>query len=77
MLQLGHNCKKFYRGTKWVPAKLVIAPDQPFVRRLLGCISPMVGSNYNMGVWGKVAEAWVEAEVHRTLEGEAVAGRCY
>ena len=34
-------------------------------------ISPMVGSIYNMGVWDKVAAAWVKAGVRRTLEGEA------
>ena len=33
----------------------------------------MVGSIYNMGVWYKVATAWVKAGVRRTLEGEAVA----
>ena len=37
----------------------------------------MVGSIYNMGVWDKVAAAWVKAGVHRTLEGEVVARRCY
>ena len=78
MLQSVHDCKKFYWGTKWVPAELVIGGDQPFVRRLIGfSISPMVGSIYNMGVWDKVAAAWVKADVRRTLEGEAVARRHY
>ena len=55
-------------------SELVIGGDQPFVRRLIGVsISPMVGSIYNMGVWDKVAAAWVKAGVRRTLEGEAVA----
>ena len=69
-----HDCKKFYWGTKWVPAELVIGGDQPLVRRLIGVsISPMVGSIYKMGVWDKVAASWVKADVRRTLEGEAVA----
>ena len=74
MLQSVHECKKFYWGTNWVPAKLVIRGDQPFVRRLIGVsISPMVGSIYNMGVWDKVAAVWVKADVRRTFEGELVA----
>ena len=74
MLQSVHDCKNFCWGTKWVPAELVIGGDQPFVRRLIGVsISPMVGSIYNMGVWDKVAAAWVKADVCHTLEGEAVA----
>ena len=78
MLQSVHDCKKFYWGTKWVPAELVIGGDQPFVRRLIGIsISPMVGSIYNMGVWYKVAAAQVKAGVRRTLEGEAMARRRY
>ena len=44
------------------------------MRRLIGVsISPMVGSIYNMGLWDKVAAAWVKAGVHRTLVGEAMA----
>ena len=64
-----HDCKKFYWVTEWVPAELVVRGDQPFVRGLIGVsISPMVGSIYNMGVWDKVAVAWVKAGVRRTLE---------
>ena len=37
----------------------------------------MVGSIYNMGVWDKVAAAWVKADVHRSLEGEVVARHRY
>ena len=78
MFQSFHDSKKFYWGTKWVPAELVIGGDQPFVRRLMGVlISPMAGSIYNMGVWDKVAAVWVKAGVGRTLEGEAVARRRY
>ena len=78
MLQSVHDCKKFYWGTKWVPAQLVIGGDQPFIRRLIGIsTSPMVGSIYNMGVWEKVAAARVKAGVRRTLEGGAVARRRY
>ena len=73
MLQPVHDCKKFYSGTKWVPAELVIGGDHLFVRRLIGVsISPLVCSFYNMGVWDKVAAAWVKPDVRRTLEGEAV-----
>ena len=51
-------------------SELVIGGDQPFVRRLMGVSkSLMVGSIYNMGVWGKVAAAWVKAGVCRTFEG--------
>ena len=76
MLQSVHDCKKFYWGTKWVPAELVVGGDQPFVRRLIGVsILPMVGSIYNMGVWDKVAAAWVKAGVPRASEGDAVARR--
>ena len=71
MLQSVHDCKKFYWGTKWVPAELVIGGEKSFMRRLIGIsISPMVGSIYNMGVW-------VKADVRRTLEGEAVARHRY
>ena len=78
MLQSVHDCKKFYWGTKWVPGELVIRGDQPLVRRVIDVsILPMVGSIYNMGVWDKVAAAWVKAGVRRTLEGEAVARRRY
>ena len=74
MLPSVHNRKKFYWGTEWVPAELVVGGDQPFVRRLMGVsISPMVGSIYNMGVWDKFAVAWVKAGVRCTLQGEAVA----
>ena len=62
MLQSVHEAKRVYWGTKWVESELVIGGEQPFVRRLMGVsISPMVGSIYNMGVWDKVAEAWVKA----------------
>ena len=48
--------------------------------RLIGIsMSPMVGSIYNMGVWDEGAAAWVNVDVHRTLELEATArspGRC-
>ena len=37
----------------------------------------MVGSIYNIGVWDKVAAAWVKAAVRHTLEREAVARRRY
>ena len=78
MLQSVHDCKKFYWGTKWVPAELVVGGDQPFVRRLIGVsVVPMVDSIYNMRVWDKVAAAWVKAGVRRTLEGESVARRRY
>ena len=78
MLQPVHDCKKFYWCTKWVPAQLVIGGGQPFVRRLMSVsISPMVGLINNMGVWDRVAAAWIKAEVRRALEGEAVARRRY
>ena len=58
MLHSVHGCKKFYWGTKWVPAELVVRCDQPFMRPLIGVsILPMVGSIYNIGVWDKVAAA--------------------
>ena len=61
-----------------MPAQLVAGGDQPFVRRLIGVsLLPMVGSIYTMGVWDKVAAAWLQAGVRRTLEGEAVARRRY
>ena len=73
-----HDCKKFCWGTKWVPAELVVGGDQLFVRGLVGVsISRMAASIYNMGVWEKVAAAWLKAGVCRTLEGEAVARRRY
>ena len=65
---------QFYWRTVWVESELAIGADQPFVRRFIGvATSTMVGSIYNMGVWDKVAAAWVKAEVRHTLEGEAVA----
>ena len=74
MFKSVHDRKNFYSGTKWVPAELIIRGDQPFMRCLIGVsVSPMVGLIYNMGVWNKVAAAWVKAWVRRTLEGEAVA----
>ena len=78
MLQSVHECKKFYSGTEWVPSELGIGAGEPFVRRLIGVsLLPMVGSIYNMGVWDKVAAAWVKVGVCRTLEGGAVARRRY
>ena len=44
------------------------------MRRLIGVsTSPMVGSIYNMGVWDKVAAAWVNVATRRTLDREEVA----
>ena len=41
------------------------------MRRLLGVsTSPVVGSIYNMGVWDKVAAAWVNVATRRTLDRE-------
>ena len=49
-----------------------------FVRRLIGVsTSPLVGSIYNMGVWDKVATAWVNVETRRTLDREEAAHRRY
>ena len=78
MLHPVHDRKKFYSGTQWVPAELVVRGGEPFVRRLNGVsLTSMVGSIYNMRVWHKAAAAWVKAGVRRTLEGEAVARRRY
>ena len=64
--------------SRWVPSRLVIGGDQPFVRRLIGVsTSPMVGSIYNMGVWDKVAAAWVNVATRRTLAREEAARRRY
>ena len=61
---------------RWVPSKLVVGGDQPFVRRLMGVsASPLVGSIYNMGVWDKVAAAWVNVASRRTLDREEAARR--
>ena len=61
-----------------VPSRLVIGGDQPFVRRLIGVsTSPLVGSIYNMGVWDKVAAAWVNVATPLTLEREEAARRRY
>ena len=50
---------------------LVIGGDQPFVRRLIGVsTSPLVGSIYSMGVWDRVAAAWVNVATRRTLDRE-------
>ena len=58
----------------WVPSRLVIWGDQLFVRRLIGAsTSPSVGSIYNMGVWDKVAAAWVNLATRRTLDREKAA----
>ena len=41
------------------------------MRRLIGVFtSPMGGSIYNMGVWDKVAAAWVNVATRRTLARE-------
>ena len=59
---------------RWVPSGLVIGGDQPFVRCLIGVFtSPLVGSIYNMGVWDKVAAAWVNVVTRRTLDREEAA----
>ena len=64
--------------SSWVPSRLVIGGDQPFVRRLIGVsTSPMVGSIYNMGVWDKVAAAWVNVATRRTLAREEAARHRY
>ena len=58
VLQSIQGCEKFHWVSRWVPSRLVIGGDQPFVRRLIGVsTSPLVGSIYNMGVWDKVAAA--------------------
>ena len=57
-----------------MPSGLVIRGDQPFVQRLIGVSTPpMVGSIYNMGVWDKVAAAWVNVATRRTLDREHAA----
>ena len=44
------------------------------MRRLIGVsTSPLVGSFYNMGVWHKVAAAWVNVATRRTLDREEAA----
>ena len=64
--------------SRCVPSRLVIGGDQPFVRRLIRVsTSPLVGSIYNMGVWDKVAAAWVNVETRRTLDREEAARRRY
>ena len=64
--------------SRWVPNRLVIGGDQPFVRSLIGVsTSPLVGSIYNMGVWDKVAAAWVTVATRRTLAREEAARRRY
>ena len=48
------------------------------MRRLIGVsTSPLVGSIYNMGVWDKVAAAWVKVATRRTLAREEAARRRY
>ena len=64
--------------SRWVPSRLVIGGEQPFMRRLISVsTSPLVGSVYNIGVWDKVAEAWVNVVTRRTLDCEVVARRRY
>ena len=70
VLQLIQDSEKSY----WVSRRvLVIGGDQPFVRCLIGVsTSPLVRSIYNMGVWDKVAAAWVNVATRCTLDrGEA------
>ena len=60
--------------SRWGPSGLVIGGDQPFVRRLIGVsTSPLVGSIYNMGVWDRVALAWVNMATVHTLDREEAA----
>ena len=48
------------------------------MRRLIGVsTSPMVGSIYNMGVWDKVAAAWVNVATRHILACEEAARRRY
>ena len=57
-----------------VPSGSVIGAYQSFVRHLIGVsTSPLVGSFYNMGVWDKVAAAWVNVATRRTLDREEAA----
>ena len=57
-----------------VPRGLVIGGYQPSVRRLIGVFtSPMLDSIYNMGVWHKVATAWVNVATRHTLDREEAA----
>ena len=64
--------------SRWVPSRLVIGGDQPFVRRLIVVsTSPLVGSISNMGVWDKVAAPWVKVATRRTLDREEAARRRY
>ena len=60
--------------SRQVPSRLVIGGDQPFVRRLIGVsTSPLVDSIYNLGVWDKVAAAWVSVATRRTLDRQKAA----
>ena len=64
--------------SRWVPSRLVIGGDQPFVRRLIGVsTSPLLGSSCNMGLWDKVGTAWVNVATRRTLAREEAACRRY
>ena len=64
--------------SRWVPSRLVIGGDQPFVRRLIAVSTlPLVGSIYNIGVWDKIAAAWVNLGTQHTLEREEAARRRY
>ena len=48
------------------------------MRCLIGVsTSPLVGSVYNMGVWDKVAAAWVKVATRRILDREEAAHRRY
>ena len=64
--------------SRWVPSRLVIRGDQPFGRRLIDAsTSPLPGSIANLGVWDKVAAAWVSVATRRTLAREEAARRRY
>ena len=74
VLESIQECENFYWVSRWVPSRLVVGGHQPFVRRLIGVsTSPLVGIIYLMGVWDKVAAAWVNVATRRTFDREEVA----
>ena len=78
MLQSIQDCKRSSCASRWVPAALVVAGDQPFIRRLNRVsTSPQVGSIYNMGVWDKAVATCLRVDVCRALYNEAAARHQY
>ena len=72
------DCKNFCWCDSWVPAAVLLAGDQPWLRRLLGIIvAPQVGSIFHEAVRDTTAKRWNGVTARRTTQSDATHHRRY